>query len=103
MSGRATPAESVPWRTTREAAAYVGLGKHAFGRAVARGEIAPIADEGHRRFLVSTLDAYLVRKSQRTVTAVEPRQEPPKPRPVFQLPSGINRITGVPYGQRAVR
>lgn len=102
MTARRAPAEPVQWRWTNDAAAYVGLGRDAFNRAVAKGEISPISDEGHRRYLVADLDAYVLRKRRPSpVKQPTPITTPPAsaaPPTVIQLPRGINKATGRPYG-----
>jgi hypothetical protein len=98
MSGRAAAPSDVPWRFTRDAAAYVGLGENAFRAAVKRGEIAQIKDSGHPRYLICDLDAYLTRKRQPARAEIGDQKAAGKRRgPVIQLPSGINRITRRPY------
>lgn len=105
MAGRAVATEAVPWRGTKDAARYVGLGVNAFRAVVKRGGIAFIEDGGARRYLLSDLDAYLHRKRRPAAWEGQPEQSRPAggapTGTVIQLPGGINPITRRPYGQKA--
>jgi excisionase family DNA binding protein len=93
MNHRRAPSEPVPWRTSEQAAAYLGVGEKELRAMVRRREIAVIDGPGPRRFLARDLDAWL--EHQRQPAAWERVTAGRGNGKVVNLPtSGKNPVTG---------